>query len=372
MSHNPSLIPAEAFAPGELLREELEARGWSQAEFAEIIGRPPRTINEIIAGKRGISPQTAKAFAAAFGTSPQLWMNLDAAYQLHKEDPAPDRIARRAKVRDRFPVREMVKRGWIEHSDSQDVLESRLCEFYGIRAIDDKLDLAFAAKRANPEEALTPLQRAWLFRVKQIASAMPLTSRYTPERLRQALPEIHALMSAPEEARRIAGLLAECGVRFVVVEFLPSSKIDGVTCWLRDDEPVIGMSLRLDRIDNFWFVLRHEIEHVLRGDRHGIDEELDAHMDGLPPEEALANNASLEFAIPETEWVDWIDRVDPMFTDDVIVGFAARLGIAPGIVAGRVQRHTKQYNRFRGHLARIRQIVASSAMVDGYGHMCQV
>lgn len=372
MSINTAIVPAEAFAPGELLREELEARGWSQAEFAEIIGRPVRTINEIIAGKRGISPQTAKAFAAAFGTSPQFWMNLDAAYQLHQEAPAPDRIARRAKVRDRFPVREMVKRGWVEPSENQDVLEARLCEFYGIRSIEDTLDLAFAAKRANPEESLSPLQRAWLFRVKQIATAMPLKVHYSPDHLRDALPRLHALMSDPEESRHVAALLAECGVRFVVVEFLPGSKIDGVTCWLPGEEPVIGMSLRLDRIDNFWFVLRHEIEHVLRGDWHGIDEELDSQAGEQPPEETLANQASLDFAVPAAEWNDWIDRVDPMFSDDVIVGFAARLGIAPGIVAGRVQRHTKQFNRFRGHLVRVRQIVTTSAMADGYGQVCQV
>jgi HTH-type transcriptional regulator/antitoxin HigA len=372
MSINSMLVPADAFAPGELLREELEARGWSQAEFAEIIGRPVRTINEVSAGKRGISPQTAKAFAAAFGTSPQFWMNLDAAYQLHKEAPAPDRIARKAKARDRFPVREMVKRGWVEPSEDQDVFEARLCRFFGISNIEDKLDLAFAAKRANPEESLSPLQRAWLFRVKQIATAMPLKVRYSPERLRDALPRLHALMSAAEETRHVPALLAECGVRFVVVEFLPSSKIDGVTCWLPGEEPVIGLSLRLDRIDNFWFVLRHEIEHVLRGDRHGIDEELDAGATDLPPEEIAANNASLDFAVPAAEWEDWVDRVDPMFTDDVIVGFAARLGIASGIVAGRVQRHTQQYNRFRGHLDRIRQIVSSSAMADGYGHLCQI
>lgn len=372
MSQNAALIPAEAFAPGELLREELEARGWSQAEFAEIIGRPVRTINEIIAGKRGISPQTAKALAAAFGTSPQLWMNLDAAYQLHQEAPAPDRIARRARVRDRFPVREMVKRGWVEPSDDQDVLEARLCEFYGIHNIDDKLDLAFAAKRANPEKSLSPLQRAWLFRVKQIATAMPMKIDYTPERLRDAMPRLHALMSDPEETRHVATVFADCGVRFVVVEFLPGSKIDGVTCWLPGEQPVIGMSLRLDRIDNFWFVLRHEIEHVLRCDRHGIDEELDSEAGELPPEERTANQASLDFAVPPAEWEDWVDRVDPMFSDDVIVGFAARLGIAPGIVVGRVQRHTKQFNRFRSHLVRVRQIVTSSAMADGYGRVCQI
>ena len=53
-------IPAEVFPPGEFLRGELEARGWTQTEFAEIISRPTRLVNEIIAGKRGITPDTAR------------------------------------------------------------------------------------------------------------------------------------------------------------------------------------------------------------------------------------------------------------------------------------------------------------------------
>src|ERR1700690_1405038 len=86
-------VPAEVFSPGEFLRDELEARGWNQTEFAEIIGRPPRVVNEIIAGKRGISPETVHEFAAAFGTSAQLWMNLETAYQLSLVAPKTERIA---------------------------------------------------------------------------------------------------------------------------------------------------------------------------------------------------------------------------------------------------------------------------------------
>src|SRR5258706_4997003 len=90
-------IPAEVFAPGEFLAEELEARGWSQTELAEILGRPPRLINEIIASKRAITPETAKGLAAAFGTSAQLWMNLETSYQLSKAQIAEKEVSRRAK-----------------------------------------------------------------------------------------------------------------------------------------------------------------------------------------------------------------------------------------------------------------------------------
>ena len=74
--------PARAIKPGNILKEELEVRGWTQKEFAEIIGRPPQAISEIINGKKSITAQTAVLFAAALDTSPELWLNLESSYRL--------------------------------------------------------------------------------------------------------------------------------------------------------------------------------------------------------------------------------------------------------------------------------------------------
>src|SRR6266403_6315201 len=83
-------ISAEVFPPGEFLGDELEARGWTQTEFAEIIGRPQKLVNDIVLGKRSVTPETAPDFAAALGTSAQFWMNLETAWQLSKIPPRDD------------------------------------------------------------------------------------------------------------------------------------------------------------------------------------------------------------------------------------------------------------------------------------------
>ena len=77
--------PAEVFPPGDFVREELEARGWTQDDLAEILGRPQRLVSEVITGKRAITAETAKGLGEAFGTSAQFWMNLEAAHRLHNE-----------------------------------------------------------------------------------------------------------------------------------------------------------------------------------------------------------------------------------------------------------------------------------------------
>jgi HTH-type transcriptional regulator/antitoxin HigA len=76
------LIPAYTPSPGEILKMELDARGWSQRQFSMILGKPAQAVNEILRAKKQITPETALRIAAALGTSPELWLNLEADYRL--------------------------------------------------------------------------------------------------------------------------------------------------------------------------------------------------------------------------------------------------------------------------------------------------
>src|SRR5262249_56919904 len=140
MSTDMNFVPAEAFPPGDFLREELAERGWTQADLAEILGKSLPLVNEVITGKREITPATAQALSAALGTSAQFWLNLESTYRLYlesqkrREDDAA--VTRRAILYSRAPVKEMVKRGWIEVSSNVDVLEKRICDFFEIKSID--------------------------------------------------------------------------------------------------------------------------------------------------------------------------------------------------------------------------------------------
>lgn len=363
---------AEVFAPGEFLREEIEARGWSQTELAEVMGRPVRLINEIIAGKKSITPETAIQLGQSLGTSAELWMNLESQYQLSKVREVDGLIARRARLYDRFPVREMLKRGWIEASKNIEVLEHAFLQYFEIERIDAEVTFSHAAKKTSVEHPPTPLQMAWLFRARQVAREIVL-GPYSEASLRSALSELSALLTAPDETRHVARVLAKCGVRFVVVEPIPGSKIDGACFWLTDDKPVVALSLRLDRIDNFWFVLRHELEHVLL--RHGVGDRgfmLDVDLDGAaasdgPADEAMANDAAQEFCTPRAALSDFIARVSPFFKEERVLLFAQRLQIHPGVVVGQLQRRLTRYDLFRKHQAKVRHFVTSTARTDGWG-----
>jgi HTH-type transcriptional regulator/antitoxin HigA len=238
--------------------------------------------------------------------------------------------------------------------------------------------LPHAAKKTNTFQPASPAQLAWIYRVKEIASEM-LVGRFSTSGMKECIARLEDLLSAPEEARKAPRILAEYGVRFVIVETLASAKIDGVCFWLNDLSPVIGMSLRHDRIDNFWFVLRHECEHILRG--HGkaavmLDTELEGDRAGtgssVLDEERVANEAAANFCVPQKTMDSFIARKSPFFREQDLLGMARTLQIHPGLVAGQLQRRIGRYDLFRKHLVKIRSVVVPSAMSDGWGDVAPV
>jgi HTH-type transcriptional regulator/antitoxin HigA len=369
-------VPAETFPPGEFIRDELDARGWTQADLAQIMGRPLRLVNELIAGKKQITPDTARGLAMAFGDDdPLYWMNLDSAYRLAKSEPADESVSRRSKLYSKFPVRELMKRNWIEPSDNLEVVEHRVCRFYQIENIDGQPKFAHSAKatqdNASQYDDRNDLQWAWLYRAKELAEAAH-SAPYSEAVLKRALAKLRTLLIAPEELRQVPTILAEAGVRFVIVEFLPGAKIDGAAFWL-NDTPVIALSIRFDRVNNFWFVLRHEIEHILNRDGLvTIDVELTERLqnsrDALPPEELRANEAAAEFLVPKSELDSFIIRVRPLYSEQRILLFAKRIGVHPGLVVGQLQyRNEVPYTHFHKHLVKVREIVTQTALTDGWG-----
>lgn len=356
--------------PGFYIREELEAREWTQRDLAYILGTPEQAVNMIIAGKRGVSPEMAKALGEAFDVNPDLFANLQRAYDMARaRDPDPS-VGRRARLQSAYPVREMIKRGWLQDTDAA-MLEVQMAQFFEVANANNVPHVQHAARKSSYYDDTPPAQLAWLFRVRQIAKTIPV-GRYSEKMLREALPRLRAMLINPEETRNVPGILSECGIRLVIVECLPNAKIDGVCFWLDKHSPVIGLSMRFDRVDNFWFVLRHEIEHVLRRDGQSkeiIDVDIDSEQSGsgLPPEEIAANAAAADFCVPKPEMDLFIARKAPFFAERDVIGFARRLNVHPGLVVGQIQKRTQRWDFLRRHLVKIRAYVLPAAIVDGWG-----
>lgn len=369
--------------PGQLLESLLIARGWSNRVLAVVLGIDETGISKIISNNKTVTAEIAILLEEVFEVSAQEFLALQRDYDLAKarieSRPDPGRETR-AKLFHGLPVPEMIKRGWLDVRDIRDMnaVEKSLSKFFSVDSIDQIEVLPHAAKKTSVSEDATPVQIAWLYRVKQIASEM-IVGKYSDFGVRRAIEQLKTLILSAEEIRKVPRILAEFGIRFVIVESLPAAKIDGVCFWLNESSPVIGMSIRHDRIDNFWFVLRHELEHVLH--EHGktlitIDSELEGDRagtgDGVAEEERIANQAAAEFCVPQKTLDSFIARKSPVFAERDILGLAATLRIHPGLIAGQLRYRTGRYDRFTNHLVKIRSIVSPGAVVDGWGDIAQV
>jgi HTH-type transcriptional regulator/antitoxin HigA len=365
-------VSAEVFPPGEFLKKELVARGWSQIELSEILARPPRVVSEIISAKRAITPETAKGLAAALGTSPELWMNLESDYQLSKTTFESSKVQRRARLYDKFPVKEMIRRGWVPETKDMDRLERAFCDYFSISSIDEAPTFEHAAKKHRYTDPPEVLQLAWLIRAEQVAKSLKV-GKFSVGALRKATRELRECLNSAEDVRRVPAILATAGVRFVVVKYLPSAKLDGACFWINGgNAPVVALSLRLDRLDNFWHSLFHEIDHILNGEGKQtpiVDmlEVEDAARLRLPREEIRANQLAAEYCV-EKEAIDtWIVQTAPDFSRRKIVLFAKKMRVHPALVVGQLQyRGVIPYSFHRELLEPVRSLVLESTYTDGF------
>ena len=357
---------------GDCIREELARKGWGQDDLACVLGRPASRVNELIQGKLAISPEIAVALAAALGGTPEEWLQRETAYRLSISQSDMDAVRARARLFALAPIKDLQKRGWIRATDDPAFIEADLLRLFELNSIEDEPHLSALMRKTDPLADLTPAQRAWCFRVRQLARCVAV-AEFRDDRLPQCERELRKLAAYSKEARKAPGVLAKYGIRYVVVEPLPGTKIDGMATWLAPDSPVIGMSLRFDRIDGYWHTLCHEVKHIVNGDELSVDDEVSdpghIHLRVKPLIERRADEGASAMLIDPNDLKSFILRVGPLYSKERINQFANRIKIHPGIIVGQLQHRAEiGFHANREMLVKIRDSVIPAALTDGWGH----
>lgn len=354
--------PFQPIKPGDLLQEEIDARGWSQADLASILHRPVQAVNEIITGKKAITAETARSLSAALGTTARYWLNLEASYRLDLLAGQSDdsTVARRARLYNCAPVADMLKRRWIQVEDpkNQDQLEKAVCRFYEASSLSalEAMQPMLCLARKSDDGPWTSAQWAWITMVKRQAKKISCPP-FKMERLAELAERIRGYSQSPEMIQSIPESLRQVGVKLVLVETFPRTKIDGIAFCL-DGHPVIGLSIRLKRIDYFFFTLVHEIVHILHGD---VNERpcLDVNIleEQVDQTEALANDRACDLLVPPEAYRAFLRRHKSRLSRISIQNFASQLGIHPAIIIGRLHfdKHLP-YSHLRALLGDVRAL----------------
>lgn len=330
-------LPAEVFAPGEYLADELEARGWSQADFADIIGRPVQFVSELINGKKELTAESATQIAAALGSEPSTWLGLQSEYRLWQlaQHPDHDRVTARVKLRAELasiiPLTVLEKRGDLPRSADPGQLLAEFMRDFGMAHPDDSPRFCLAAKRANHGDDLTLTQRGWLWLALRAAREGTLPP-YDEAGLRVLAEGLARRTDRPQDLADLPRRLAAVGVHLVFVEHLPGGKIDGAAFML-DSNPVVAVSGRGKRFDKLFFALMHEVAHVLCG--HALEGALDdaAEDASLDPREREANALAEKLALGTPV------SIPAPISAAAVQAKAAALGVPIAFVVGNLQHH---------------------------------
>jgi HTH-type transcriptional regulator/antitoxin HigA len=236
--------------------------------------------------------------------------------------------------------------------------------------------MPYAAKKSTSYASATPAQIAWLYRAKKIARGVQ-AGKFTEKSFLEIQKKLRQLLLNPEGVRHVPKTLAEGGIRLLLIEQLPQTKVDGICFWLDASSPVIALALRYDRLDHFWYLLGHECGHVKRKDGLRGSPYLDINLVGdnavaaadKPEAEIEADNFAQDFLIDQARLEKFINRVGPLYSKQKIRNFALSLGVHPAIVLGQLQhRGEVDWSHSREMLVKVRDSIISSAITDGWGH----
>lgn len=319
----------------------MDQQGLSQRDLIPYIGSRAKA-SEVLSGKRAITMSMARALHKHLGIPADILLQepgrvLDATFD--------DIDARR------FPLKAMAKLGWIPNvpdlADRAEELISGLIERAGVRAVAAApLYRKSDHRRINAKTDEYAL-RAWCWQVMAQGNAAPPGADYragvvNPEFLRQ----VARLSRWKDGPRRARDLLAQHGIGIQVLAHLPRTYLDGAALWASGGRPVIGLTLRYDRIDNFWFTLLHELAHV---GRH-LDSDPSAWFvddlslragEGEDPRESEADKWAEEALVPPDLWQASLVHEDLSAME--VIDLAQELEIHPAIVAGRIRYERRNY-----------------------------
>ena len=248
---------------------------------------------------------------------------------------------------DSFPLEEMYKRNWFEgFTGSMDALRNEAEEILKlfVRQAMPRRRPALLRQRARFRSKMDPYALwAWQCRVLRLANRRELSGKYESGVITEdwlgKLARESCFKDGPQRARKY---LERSGIPLVIEAHLPQTHLDGAAFLLPDRSPVIGMTLRHNRLDNFWFVLFHELVHVMKHLRRGRLEDIFDNLDEQPDElEREADQVAGAMLIPDDKWETALARYAQ--TEESVRAFAEEISINPAVVAGRVRMETGNY-----------------------------
>lgn len=323
--------------PIEAIKFRMEQQGLKQKDLIPMIGSKAR-VSEVLNGKRPLTLSMARKLNSELGIPAEVLLN-EKTTEIPQEIDASE-----------FPVKEMHKFGWFPDYTgktwtevkmyAEDMLQSFLQGF------KNKKIHAYNRAGFKPDAQLDDnALHVWRCKTLNDSEKKKLPKFDIDDLSKEFTSSLAKLSQFPDGPKMAIDLLEKRGIAVVINSHLPKTYLDGAALLDRNGNPVIGLTLRHDRLDNFWFTLFHELGHVKL--------HLDANPDGFfddsesgdnSEKEHAANEFALDSLIPKQQWISMRDSITKT---SEIRKEAKRLAIHPAIIAGRLRKEFQSYSKYR-------------------------
>jgi HTH-type transcriptional regulator/antitoxin HigA len=332
--------------PISAIKFRMEQLGFNQQDLVPYIGTRSK-VSEILNGKRKLSLSMMRALNKGLG------IPSDVLLQEQNASFPEDGLQLEW---DKFPIKEMLKKGWIAGTSdiatqSEEIIRQLINNAGGPKSVDCCLFRRSKSARENAKNDSYALT-AWCLKVLEIANNKALSNSYLEGSVSDVFLRETAKLSYFDNGPALAKeYLEKHGIHLIILPHLSKTYLDGAVMMPLDKNPVIGLTLRYDRLDNFWFCLLHELAHLSKhmgtDDCGLIIDDLDLRKRDDALEDSLEQQADLlakEALIPNETWntIDILSASEP----SQILEFANTIKVHPAIIAGRIRYENNNYRKF--------------------------
>lgn len=333
-------------SPGQALKYFLEQKGWTQDDLAHILTISLKHTNEIIKNKKPISIDTAILLGKVFEMSAYDWVILDASFQLSKkkEQDKEQLVERQVEVYKYLPINELLKKGWLKSYDNIKDLNTQLHAFWGVpknKPLDFSTlklnNIAIEYRKSDAyREGLNEINaKAWYQMALNHANKINVKP-YNEKGLKNLTLNLHTYTLNKNGISMFLNDLGKVGVKFVFLSHLSKTYLDGAA-FCSDSNPVVTLTGRYDRVDNFWFTLAHEISHIiLHLPKSSTNDTvfMDDSTGGITSKKEKEANQMAEKILLQDKILDFFEEYIGYITEEKVHEFSSIYKIHPSIVVG--------------------------------------
>ncbi|MDZ7764696.1 MAG: ImmA/IrrE family metallo-endopeptidase [Melioribacteraceae bacterium] len=335
--------PIDLPDPIEAIKFRMDQQNLTQKDLIPYIGSASK-VSELLNKKRPLSLNMIRALHKGLGIPAEVLLQEKDEELL--ENPNDINY-------DKFPVKEIYKRGWLNNyngtlTEAKQNPEEVLRKYF---IKETAYNYSFNRKNSrlkNSDDKYAMI--AWTNAVKNEAAKQKLAVTFKQSKITKEFLNDVVKLSYLDNGPDLAGeYLVKNGIHFVILPHLPKTHLDGAVMPLADGTPIIALTLRYDRLDYFWFTLAHELAHLYlhynNKNEFFFFDDLEIN-DNLERAEKEADKLAEEILIPNSQWEKIIKNEIP--SKEMILEFADKLRISPAIIAGRIRKHKNNYRLYSG------------------------